>query len=194
MSNISSWPCWSKRTVSRLPSWRRLGPMSEPSNSASAKNSPPPPRPPKKLNHPATTPPAERTPLKDEYVSVEHLLLAIIEERGRTAKLLSDQGVSRESLMAALQKMRGNQRVTSPTPEVTYQALERYGRDLTEARGPGQARSGHRPRRGDPPRHPGAVAAHQEQPGAHRRARRRQDRDRRGAGAAHRARRRARRA
>ena len=57
---------------------------------------------------------------------------------------------------------------------------------------PGQARSGHRPRRGDPPRHPGAVAPHQEQPGADRRARRRQDGRRRGAGAAHHPRRRAR--
>jgi ATP-dependent Clp protease ATP-binding subunit ClpB len=70
--------------------------------------------------------------LKDEYVSLEHLLLAIIAEGGRTAKLLSDQGVSRESLMTALQKIRGGQRVTSPTPEATYQALERYGRDLTK--------------------------------------------------------------
>ncbi len=58
----------------------------------------------------------------------------------------------------------------------------------------GQARSGDRPRRGDPPRHPGAVAAHQEQPGADRRAGRRQDGHRRRAGAAHRPRRRARRA
>ena len=62
------------------------------------------------------------------------------------------------------------------------------------ARAPQSARSGDRPRRGDPPRHPGAVAPHQEQPGAHRRARRRQDRRRRRAGAAHRPRRRARRA
>ena len=56
----------------------------------------------------------------------------------------------------------------------------------------GQARPGDRPRRGDPPRHPGALAPHQEQPGADRRARRRQDRHRRGPGAAHRPRRRAR--
>ena len=55
----------------------------------------------------------------------------------------------------------------------------------------GQARPGDRPRRGDPPHHPGAGAPHQEQPGADRRARRRQDRDRRGPGAAHRQRRRA---
>jgi ATP-dependent Clp protease ATP-binding subunit ClpB len=84
------------------------------------------------LNRTLTRAEEEAATLKDEYVSLEHLLLAIIEERGRTAKLLSDQGASRESLMAALQKIRGGQRVTSPTPEVTYQALERYGRELTK--------------------------------------------------------------
>ena len=101
-------------------------------------------------------------------------------------------GVTRDALMAALQKVRGNQRVTSQNPEATYQALEKYGRDLTKLAAPGQARSGHRPRRGDPPRHPGPVAPHQEQPGADRRAGRRQDGHRRGSGAAHRPRRRAR--
>ena len=77
-------------------------------------------------------------------------------------------------------------------PEATYDALEKYGVDLTAARPRRQARPGHRPRRRDPPRRPGAVAAHQEQPGADRRARRRQDRRRRGPGPAHRRRRRAR--
>ena len=77
-------------------------------------------------------------------------------------------------------------------PEDQYQALEKYGRDLTEAARHGQARPGHRARRGDPPRHPGAVPAHQEQPGAHRRARRGQDRHRRGPGPPHRRGRRAR--
>ena len=96
--------------------------------------------------------------------------------------------------MQALREVRGSQRVTSQNPEATYEALERYGRDLTEARRAGQARPGDRPRRGDPPRHPGALAPHQEQPGADRRARRRQDGHRRRPGAAHRARRRARRA
>ena len=70
--------------------------------------------------------------LKDEYVSVEHLLLAILEdERGAAGRLLRSLGLTRERLMAALQKVRGHQRVTSPNPETTYQALERYGRDLT---------------------------------------------------------------
>ncbi len=70
--------------------------------------------------------------LKDEYVSIEHLLLAMLEdERGVAGRLLRSLGLTRERLMAALQKIRGHQRVTSPNPETTYQALERYGRDLT---------------------------------------------------------------
>ena len=71
--------------------------------------------------------------LKDEYVSVEHLLLAMLEETsGAAGRLLRSLGLTREHLMAALQKVRGHQRVTSPNPEATYQALERYGRDLTQ--------------------------------------------------------------
>jgi len=70
--------------------------------------------------------------LKDEYVSIEHILLAMTDDRAGTGKLLGEQGVTRESLMAALQKVRGGQRVTSATPETTYQALEKYGRDLTK--------------------------------------------------------------
>src|SRR5262245_3287354 len=70
--------------------------------------------------------------LKDEYVSIEHLLLAMLaDERGTAGRLLRSLGLTRERLMAALQKVRGHQRVTSPNPETTYQALERYGRDLT---------------------------------------------------------------
>ena len=75
---------------------------------------------------------------------------------------------------------------TRASAENAYDALKKYARDLTAGGARRQARSGHRPRRGDPPHHPGAVAPHQEQSGADRRARRRQDRDRRGPGAAHR--------
>ncbi len=70
--------------------------------------------------------------LKDDYVSVEHLLLAATEDGGAAGRLLKELGVTRERLMQALQEVRGNQRVTSPNPENTYQALERYGRDLTQ--------------------------------------------------------------
>jgi len=66
--------------------------------------------------------------LKDEYLSVEHLLLAMVAEGG----VFRGIGVTRERLMEALQKIRGNQRVTSPDPETTYQSLEKYGRDLTK--------------------------------------------------------------
>src|SRR5215470_3890019 len=74
----------------------------------------------------------EAAGLKDEYVSVEHLLLAALGDGGATGRLLREQGVTRDTLMAALQKVRGSQRVTSANPEATYQSLERYGRDLTK--------------------------------------------------------------
>ena len=80
----------------------------------------------------------EAKELKDDYVSVEHLLLAMLDDEGATGRLLRDHGLSRERLLAALQKVRGHQRVTNQNPEGTYQALERYGRDLTQAAGLGK--------------------------------------------------------
>jgi ATP-dependent Clp protease ATP-binding subunit ClpB len=70
--------------------------------------------------------------LKDEYVSVEHLLLALVEEGASTAagRALTDHGVTRDRLLGALAGIRGNQRVTSANPEVAYEALDKYGRDL----------------------------------------------------------------
>jgi ATP-dependent Clp protease ATP-binding subunit ClpB len=73
----------------------------------------------------------EAAGLKDEYVSVEHLLLALLEQGGRAATALRTAGVDRKALLNALKEVRGNQRVTSATPEGTFQALEKYGRDLT---------------------------------------------------------------
>ena len=70
--------------------------------------------------------------LKDEYVSVEHLLLAILDEPGAASRILRDGGLGHDRLMDALKKVRGHQRVTSANPEATYQALERYGRDLSQ--------------------------------------------------------------
>src|SRR5207237_1836127 len=71
-------------------------------------------------------------------VSTEHLLLALAEEKGTTARqLLSAAGVDRDDLLAALQGVRGAHRVTDQEPEQKYQALERFTRDLTE-----QARKG----------------------------------------------------
>jgi ATP-dependent Clp protease ATP-binding subunit ClpB len=80
----------------------------------------------------------EAANLKDEYVSVEHLVLAMLDERGATGRLLAQAGLTRDKLMEALQAVRGSQRVTSPDPEATYQALERYGRDLTALAGQGR--------------------------------------------------------
>jgi ATP-dependent Clp protease ATP-binding subunit ClpB len=65
--------------------------------------------------------------LKDQYVSVEHVLLAATDE-----KVFKDLGITRERLMRTLQEVRGTQRVTSQNPEETYEALEKYGRDLTK--------------------------------------------------------------
>jgi ATP-dependent Clp protease ATP-binding subunit ClpB len=70
--------------------------------------------------------------LKDEYVSVEHLLLALAEEGSQTAagRALHEHGLTRDRLLSALTGIRGNQRVTSANPEVAYEALDKYGRDL----------------------------------------------------------------
>src|SRR5216117_2567689 len=75
----------------------------------------------------------EAKALGDAYVSTEHILLALLEEKGTTAKqLLAAAGVDRDVLMAALQGVRGTHRVTDQEPEQKYQALERFTRDLTE--------------------------------------------------------------
>jgi ATP-dependent Clp protease ATP-binding subunit ClpB len=76
---------------------------------------------------------AER--LHDDYVSVEHLLLAILETDGAAARILSQHGITRDRFLEVLTAIRGAQRVTSATPETAYEALEKYGRDLVvEAR------------------------------------------------------------
>src|ERR671924_170040 len=74
----------------------------------------------------------EAKKLKDEYLSVEHLLLAMVEDGGAAGRVFKELGITRERLMQALQEVRGSQRVTSQTPEATYEALEQYGRDLTK--------------------------------------------------------------
>jgi ATP-dependent Clp protease ATP-binding subunit ClpB len=75
----------------------------------------------------------EARELKDEYISTEHFLLALAEKKGSaTRDLLSAQGATRDSLMEALQQVRGAHRVTDQNPEEKYQALQRYSIDLTE--------------------------------------------------------------
>jgi ATP-dependent Clp protease ATP-binding subunit ClpB len=72
--------------------------------------------------------------LKDEYVSVEHLVLAMFDEPAGTGigKIFKNLGLRRDEFLKALTEVRGNQRVTSANPEATYEALEKYGRDLTK--------------------------------------------------------------
>jgi ATP-dependent Clp protease ATP-binding subunit ClpB len=70
--------------------------------------------------------------LKDDYVSVEHLLLGIVKTSNRSEKILKSLGITDDKVLEAMQNIRGSQRVTDPTPEDKYQALKRYARDLTE--------------------------------------------------------------
>ena len=70
--------------------------------------------------------------LKDEYVSSEHLLLALAEDTNNAGKILSGNGVTKQQILTALKDIRGNQRVTSQNAEETYEALKKYGRNLNE--------------------------------------------------------------
>ena len=75
----------------------------------------------------------EAAQLKDEYVSAEHVLVAIAEEKeGQAGKILRQAGVTKDNIFKVLVDIRGNQRVTDPNPEGKYQALERYARDFNE--------------------------------------------------------------
>jgi ATP-dependent Clp protease ATP-binding subunit ClpB len=87
-----------------------------------------------RLNRLTTTAEAEAARMKDAYVSTEHLFIVIADEGGRApaAQLLKQHRITRDGILQALTGVRGSQRVTSENPEGTYQALERYGRDLTE--------------------------------------------------------------
>jgi ATP-dependent Clp protease ATP-binding subunit ClpB len=85
-----------------------------------------------RLNRLLTQAEDEAKKLKDDYISIEHLLLAMTEDGGVAGRIFKEVGLTRERLMRALQEIRGNQRVTSQNPEATYEALERYGRDLTK--------------------------------------------------------------
>jgi ATP-dependent Clp protease ATP-binding subunit ClpB len=76
----------------------------------------------------------EMQTLRDDYLSVEHALLAMVDEGGVFRRL----GVTRDRFLSALQQVRGNQRVTTQDPEGTYEALEKYGRDLTKLAGQGK--------------------------------------------------------
>ena len=85
-----------------------------------------------RLNRLFTAAEDEARQLKDEYISVEHVLLAALDAGGGAGRLLKEFGLTRDRLMQSLREVRGSQRVTSQNPEATYEALERYGRDLTK--------------------------------------------------------------
>jgi ATP-dependent Clp protease ATP-binding subunit ClpB len=74
---------------------------------------------------------SEMTRLKDEYLSAEHYLLALAQARLPVARLLKEAGLNHDALLGALQKVRGSHRIADQNPEEKYQALEKYGRDLT---------------------------------------------------------------
>ena len=76
---------------------------------------------------------AQATQMKDEYVSIEHIFLAIADEKhGTAAAILNGAGVTRDAILKVLMEIRGTQRVTDPNPEEKYQALEKFSRDLTD--------------------------------------------------------------
>lgn len=81
----------------------------------------------------------EAEQMKDQYISVEHLLIALCDPgKGQSGTILKQHGITRDRILAQLSEIRGNQQVTSQDPEATYQALKRYGRDLTEAAAKGK--------------------------------------------------------
>jgi ATP-dependent Clp protease ATP-binding subunit ClpB len=76
---------------------------------------------------------AEATKMKDEYVSIEHIFLAIADEKaGEAAAILARNGITRDSILKVLLDIRGNQRITDPNPEEKYQALEKFCQDMTD--------------------------------------------------------------
>ena len=75
---------------------------------------------------------SEAKKLKDEFMSTEHLLLALAKSDSKSGQLLRDNGISHDEILSALKEVRGSQRVTSQNPEDTYQSLQKYGRDLNE--------------------------------------------------------------
>ena len=91
------------------------------------------PHPGSRLNRVLLAAEDEARPFKDEFYSVEHLLLALLADSGMAGRLLKDAGLTRDRALAAIKEVRGNARITSPNAEETYQALEKYGRDLTDA-------------------------------------------------------------
>ena len=82
---------------------------------------------------------AEASKMKDEYVSTEHILLSMIDEKmGESAQILKRNGIQRDAILKVLMNIRGSQRITDPNPEEKYQALDKYSRNLTDLAGAGK--------------------------------------------------------
>ncbi len=76
---------------------------------------------------------SEASKMKDEYVSIEHVLLAVCDEKeGEASRILKGYGIARDGILKVLLELRGNQRITDPNPEEKYQALDKFSRDLTD--------------------------------------------------------------
>ena len=131
---------------------------------------------------------AEAGRMKDEFVSTEHLLLALAAEGARDEAAQNPAAARRHAarVLEALASVRGLAAGHRPEPRGQVPGARALRPRPDRAGAQGQARPGHRPRRGDPARHPGPLAPHEEQPGPDRRAGRRQDRHRRGTRPAHR--------
>ena len=133
----------------------------------------------------------EADALKDEYISTEHLFLAMIKDRGsEAARILRDNGVTEEAVLQALMAIRGNAADNRPSARRQVPGAPKIHARFHRARPPGQARPGHRAGRRDPAGHPGPVPTDEKQSRPHRGSRRGEDGDRRRPRPAHRQRRR----
>ena len=126
------------------------------------------------------------TQLGDDFVSSEHLVVALATVQSPVSEMLERLGATPDALQAAFASVRGTARVTSQDAEDTLPVAGEVRRRPDGRGSRGQARPGHRARQRDPPSRPGAEPPHQEQPRADRGARRGQDRRRRGSGPTHR--------
>lgn len=85
-----------------------------------------------RLNYVLEQAQTEAEKMQDQFISAEHILLAMVGDKGDTGAILRAQGVNREGILSSLKEIRGSQKITDPNPEQKYQALKQYGKDLTE--------------------------------------------------------------
>ena len=139
-SRTAAWslPCCASSASTRRPSARRLGPALDALPKLQGAGRAEPAGGSSELVQILRDAETEMRELSDEYVSTEHLMLAIAEHPGKAGDALRGSGATHEQLLKALSEVRGSHRVTDENPEEKYRALERYGRDLTEAAAQGK--------------------------------------------------------